>query len=53
MELLQRFATPAQRAAWLQPLLNGTMRSAFAMSEPGVVFSNVQNWIAESRIEID
>ena len=40
MELLHRFATPAQRTVWLQPLLEGRMRSAFAMSEPDVASSD-------------
>ncbi len=43
MELLQRFATPAQRATWLQPLLEGRIRSAFAMSEPDVASSDPTN----------
>ena len=34
MELLHLFATPEQRTRYLQPLLQGTMRSAFAMTEP-------------------
>ena len=42
-ELLHRFATPAQRARWLTPLLNGDMRSAFAMSEPDVASSDPTN----------
>lgn len=40
MELLHRFATPAQRVRWLQPLLDGRMRSCFAMSEPDVASSD-------------
>ena len=43
MELLHRFATPAQREAWLVPLLEGRMRSAFAMSEPDVASSDPTN----------
>lgn len=43
MELLHRFATPAQRAQWLAPLLDGRMRSAFAMSEPDVASSDPTN----------
>jgi acyl-CoA dehydrogenase len=43
IELLQRFASPAQRAEWLQPLLAGSMRSAFAMSEPDVASSDPTN----------
>lgn len=43
MELLHRFATPAQRAQWLRPLLEGQIRSAFAMSEPDVASSDPTN----------
>lgn len=43
IELLHRFATPAQRARWLLPLLHGQMRSAFAMSEPDVASSDPTN----------
>lgn len=43
IELLHRFASPAQRERWLRPLLNGTIRSAFAMSEPDVASSDPTN----------
>ena len=43
IELLQRFATPAQREQWLAPLLDGHIRSAFAMSEPDVASSDPTN----------
>ena len=43
IELLQLFATPAQRAQWLRPLMEGTMRSCFAMSEPDVASSDPTN----------
>ena len=43
MELLQRFAGAAQRTQWLMPLMNGTIRSAFAMSEPDVASSDPTN----------
>jgi acyl-CoA dehydrogenase len=43
MELLHRFATPAQRTQWLLPALNGEIRSAFAMSEPDVASSDPTN----------
>lgn len=43
MELLHRFASPTQRAQWLVPLLEGRIRSAFAMSEPDVASSDPTN----------
>jgi acyl-CoA dehydrogenase len=43
MELLHLFATPAQHQQWLRPLLEGTLRSAFAMSEPDVASSDPTN----------
>lgn len=43
MELLHRFAMPGQRVQWLMPLLEGRIRSAFAMSEPDVASSDPTN----------
>ena len=43
IELLQRFASSAQRSQWLTPLLHGHIRSAFAMSEPDVASSDPTN----------
>ncbi|CAG9226261.1 Acyl-CoA dehydrogenase [Paraburkholderia tropica] len=43
LELLHMFATPAQRAQWLDPLLDGKIRSAFAMTEPAVASSDATN----------
>ncbi len=43
MELLHRFSNAEQRTQWLMPLLQGQMRSAFAMSEPDVASSDPTN----------
>ena len=51
MELLHLFATPAQREQWLMPLLEGTIRSAFAMSEPDVASSDPTNLQTTLRVD--
>ncbi|HSN33758.1 MAG TPA: acyl-CoA dehydrogenase family protein [Ideonella sp.] len=51
MELLHRFATPLQYERWLSPLLEGTLRSCYAMSEPDVASSDPTN--LQTRIRRD
>ncbi|HIE86716.1 MAG TPA: acyl-CoA dehydrogenase, partial [Gammaproteobacteria bacterium] len=53
MEVLERVGTEAQKEQWLKPLLNGDIRSAYAMTEPGIASSDAKNISTSAVLEGD
>ncbi|HLU27852.1 MAG TPA: acyl-CoA dehydrogenase family protein, partial [Glycomyces sp.] len=53
MELLAEFGSPEQRAEWLEPLLDGRIRSAFCMTEPAVASSDASQIATRLRRDGD
>ena len=53
MEVLERVGTLAQKEMWLKPLLEGKIRSAFAMTEPGYASSDAKNVSMTAVLEGD
>ena len=53
MEVLERYGTPEQKEKWLKPLLEGEIRSAYAMTEPNLASSDAKQIATQARLDGD